>query len=221
MLHRPLIQHCKSCGSAVTYRVPDDGDTKFRAVCPSCHTIHYENPLIVAALDESLKTAKPKPFIASADAGAAEAIFSLATSMTDDQSIDIALLYTQLALTFNAELPVMYTLLGDTYESMKRYDKAIAAYEKVPADSPIRTNADMEIAVSLQRLDRKDEALVKLKELIARVRVHIAQSRAMHASVASLDATGRLMMATDAQGRMLWCTPRAEQALALIALAGY
>lgn len=127
-----------------------------------------ENPLIVAALDESLKSSKPKPFIASADAGAAESIFSLATSMTDDQSIDIALLYTQLALTFNADLPVMYTLLGDTYESMKRYDKAIAAYEKVPADSPIRINADMEIAVSLQRLDRKDEALVKLKELIAR-----------------------------------------------------
>ncbi|MBB3956580.1 DNA-binding response regulator [Novosphingobium sediminicola] len=55
---------------------------------------------------------------------------------------------------------------------------------------------------------------VNLMELIARVRVHMAQSRAMHASVASLDATGRLMMATDAQGRMLWCTPRAEQAIA-------
>ena len=54
---------------------------------------------------------------------------------------------------------------------------------------------------------------VNLMELIARVRVHMAQSRAMHASVASLDATGRLMMATDAQGRMLWCTPRAEQAI--------
>ena len=55
---------------------------------------------------------------------------------------------------------------------------------------------------------------VNLMELIARVRVHMVQSRAMHASVASLDATGRLMMATDARGRMLWCTPRAEAAIA-------
>ena len=47
MLHRPLIQFCKSYGSAVTYRVPDDGDTRERAVCNSCHTIHYENPLNV------------------------------------------------------------------------------------------------------------------------------------------------------------------------------
>jgi ADP-ribose pyrophosphatase YjhB (NUDIX family) len=47
MQHRPLIQYCKTCGSAVTYRVPDDGDTRERAVCNACHTIHYENPLNV------------------------------------------------------------------------------------------------------------------------------------------------------------------------------
>ena len=27
--------------------MPDDGDTKVRAVCPACHTIHYINPLNV------------------------------------------------------------------------------------------------------------------------------------------------------------------------------
>lgn len=41
------IKHCRSCGSAVVYRVPDDGDTRERAVCPQCGTIHYENPLNV------------------------------------------------------------------------------------------------------------------------------------------------------------------------------
>ena len=46
MLRGP-IKHCKNCGAAVAYRVPDDGDTKQRAVCPACHTIHYENPLNV------------------------------------------------------------------------------------------------------------------------------------------------------------------------------
>ncbi len=46
MLHSP-IKHCKNCGGAVIYRVPDDGDTRQRAVCPACQTIHYENPLNV------------------------------------------------------------------------------------------------------------------------------------------------------------------------------
>ena len=46
-MHRPQLKHCRSCGTAVVYRLPDDGDTKVRAVCPACHTVHYENPLNV------------------------------------------------------------------------------------------------------------------------------------------------------------------------------
>jgi Response regulator containing a CheY-like receiver domain and a GGDEF domain len=57
---------------------------------------------------------------------------------------------------------------------------------------------------------------VDLQELLARVRVHMAQGRAVHASVASLDATDRLIVATDARGSLLWCTPRAEQAISRV-----
>jgi len=57
---------------------------------------------------------------------------------------------------------------------------------------------------------------VNLVELLARVRVHMAQGRAAHASAASLDATGRLMLATDASGSLLWCTPRAEEAISRV-----
>lgn len=58
---------------------------------------------------------------------------------------------------------------------------------------------------------------VDLMELLARVRAHMAQGRAVQASTASLDATDRLILATDSTGRLLWCTPRAEQAIARIA----
>ena len=46
-MHGTPIHHCRQCGSAVEHRIPDDGDTKTRAVCPACHTIHYINPLNV------------------------------------------------------------------------------------------------------------------------------------------------------------------------------
>ncbi len=46
-MQRSPIKHCKQCGTAVVYRLPDDGDTKERAVCPHCNTVHYENPLNV------------------------------------------------------------------------------------------------------------------------------------------------------------------------------
>lgn len=44
---RQLIKFCRACGSAVLYRLPDDGDTKLRAVCTACNLVHYENPLNV------------------------------------------------------------------------------------------------------------------------------------------------------------------------------
>ncbi len=41
------VKYCRQCGTAVEMRVPDDGDTRVRAVCPACGTIHYLNPLVV------------------------------------------------------------------------------------------------------------------------------------------------------------------------------
>ncbi len=46
-MQRSPIQHCRDCGSPVRYRLPDDGDTRQRAICTACHTVHYENPLNV------------------------------------------------------------------------------------------------------------------------------------------------------------------------------
>jgi ADP-ribose pyrophosphatase YjhB (NUDIX family) len=47
MFSRFPVKHCRNCGAATSQRLPDDGDTKLRAVCTACATIHYENPLNV------------------------------------------------------------------------------------------------------------------------------------------------------------------------------
>lgn len=46
-MQRSPIKHCRDCGSPVRYRLPDDGDTRQRAICTACDTVHYENPLNV------------------------------------------------------------------------------------------------------------------------------------------------------------------------------
>lgn len=46
MFETRSIKHCRACGTAVHYVVPDD-DNRPRAVCPACATVHYENPLNV------------------------------------------------------------------------------------------------------------------------------------------------------------------------------
>lgn len=54
---------------------------------------------------------------------------------------------------------------------------------------------------------------IVVEELLARIRVHLANARAAQASRVALDATGRFLLSTDRGGRLLWCTPRAEQLL--------
>jgi hypothetical protein len=46
-MQRSPIKHCRDCGNPVRYRLPDDGDTRQRAICTACDTVHYENPLNV------------------------------------------------------------------------------------------------------------------------------------------------------------------------------
>jgi DNA-binding CsgD family transcriptional regulator len=50
-------------------------------------------------------------------------------------------------------------------------------------------------------------------ELLARIRVHLANARVAAGSRAALDATGRFLLAADRSGRLLWCTPKARQLL--------
>jgi len=54
---------------------------------------------------------------------------------------------------------------------------------------------------------------IEVDELLARVRVHLATARAMQASHMGLDATGRLLIAVDRAGTLLWASPMARTAL--------
>jgi DNA-binding response OmpR family regulator len=55
---------------------------------------------------------------------------------------------------------------------------------------------------------------IVVDELLARIRVHLANARIANGSRVALDATGRFLLATDRSGRFLWCTPKAKQLLA-------
>jgi DNA-binding response OmpR family regulator/DNA-binding CsgD family transcriptional regulator len=55
---------------------------------------------------------------------------------------------------------------------------------------------------------------IVVDELLARIRVHLANARVANGTRIALDATGRFLLATDRSGRMLWCTPKAKQLLA-------
>ena len=55
------MKFCSLCGATVVQRIPD-GDNRLRYVCDACHTVHYQNPRIVAG---SLPVGRPGPALPS------------------------------------------------------------------------------------------------------------------------------------------------------------
>ena len=41
------MKYCSTCGQQVEQKIPE-GDNRYRYVCVSCETIHYQNPRIIA-----------------------------------------------------------------------------------------------------------------------------------------------------------------------------
>lgn len=54
---------------------------------------------------------------------------------------------------------------------------------------------------------------IVVDELLARIRVHLGNARAALRTHAALEAAGGFLLAVDAVGALLWCTPAAEQRL--------
>jgi DNA-binding NarL/FixJ family response regulator len=53
-------------------------------------------------------------------------------------------------------------------------------------------------------------------ELLARIRVHLANARIAQSARAALDASGRFLLAANRSGRILWSTPQASKLLSVI-----
>ena len=57
-------------------------------------------------------------------------------------------------------------------------------------------------------------------ELLARIRVHLANARMANSARAALDASGRFLLAANRAGRVLWSTPQASKLLRAALKAG-
>ena len=55
---------------------------------------------------------------------------------------------------------------------------------------------------------------IAIEEMLARIRVHLANARLTQSARAALDASGRFLLAVNRQGRIMWSTPQAQKLLA-------
>jgi DNA-binding NarL/FixJ family response regulator len=54
---------------------------------------------------------------------------------------------------------------------------------------------------------------IVVEEMLARIRVHLANARMTQSARAALDASGRYLLAVSRQGKILWATPQAQKLL--------
>ncbi|MEW6639653.1 MAG: tetratricopeptide repeat protein [Pseudomonadota bacterium] len=146
-----------------------------RSKDPAAATAIYEafdkklarHPLVIDGLRETKAGKKLPPLADSPQAGAAEALYGIGASLTRRGGEDLALVYLQLALYLEPRHALALLSLADLYESVKKPQMAIKVYERVPANSPLKRNAQIQLATDLDAADRGDEAIKILKETIA------------------------------------------------------
>ena len=55
---------------------------------------------------------------------------------------------------------------------------------------------------------------IVIEEMLARIRVHLANARLTQSARAALDVSGRFQLAVNRQGKIMWSTPQAQKLLA-------
>lgn len=143
------------------------GDTELaREIYNNYGRLAPDHPIIEAALVRIAAGHTPARLVGSPADGLAEALYGLSSALAQESGIDISILYVQLALYLRSDLDVGRTLLADLFERGDRREDAISAYGKVRKSSPLYENAQIQIAVDLDQLDRSTEALARLRTLV-------------------------------------------------------
>ncbi len=125
------------------------------------------HPLVMESMDEVREGEKLKPLVENAQAGAAEVLYGLGAALGRQGGEDLALVYLQLAIYLSPRHPLALLSLGDLYETLKKPAFAIKVYQRMPAESPLKRNSNIQLALNLDGLERTEEAKKLLEKLIA------------------------------------------------------
>jgi tetratricopeptide (TPR) repeat protein len=121
------------------------------------------HPLVLEELRETKAGKKLSPLVDSPQTGAAEALYGIGATLTRRGGEDLALVYLQLSLYLAPNHPLALLSLADLYESVKKPAMAIKVYERMPASSPLKRNAQIQLATNLDAAERSEEAIKILK----------------------------------------------------------
>src|SRR5690606_14982540 len=107
------------------------------------------------------------PLVETPQQGAAELLYALGLAVNTDGGNDLSTVYLNLALHLDPGADLVRLALGDMLQSAGNHKRAIELFSAVPKDSMLEQTAAIEMALSLDALDRPDEAAEAIKEVLA------------------------------------------------------
>ena len=143
------------------------GDNKLAADIIAKHfaAVTQHHPLVDAA-SEAVSRGEALPLeVANAAEGLSGTFYGFSQVLQGQGGIDLALIYTQLALQLKPNDQLTLYSLAETLEQLKKYDAAIAVYKRLPADSPLHFDAAIREGLNLNALDKTDDAKTALQAL--------------------------------------------------------
>jgi len=118
-------------------------------------------------LERAEKGGESPPEVSSATDGMAEVLFNLSGLLSQENADDAALIHLHQALALKSDFLLAEVLLGEIMQKQGRSREAIAAYRKVPPESPLGWIVRLRIADELQQIGETEQALTELDRLAA------------------------------------------------------
>lgn len=139
---------------------------KATTVFSAFNNVLPHHPLIEAALNDLKANKSLQPLIRSPQDGAAEVLYGLGAAGGRQGDDLAAMIYLRLSLYLASDNSLVMVTLADTYARLKQNEVAIDVYQMVPATSPLRGNADIQTALTLDTLGRTDDATKELQSIV-------------------------------------------------------
>jgi len=129
-------------------------------------TVVPHHPIV----EEELATLKaghtPEPLVRNAKEGAAEVLYGLGGAGSRQGDELPAVIYLRLSLYLRPENDLAIVTLANLFEQMKQGEQAILLYDSVPGASPLKEDAEIQVAIALDGMGKTDEAMKRLQALV-------------------------------------------------------
>jgi tetratricopeptide (TPR) repeat protein len=116
------------------------------------------HPSARALHDEIEAGKRPELLIHTPAEGLSEVFYGLGEALSGEGSVAVGVVLLQFSLYLAPDAMFPLVTLASAQEATKRYDAAIAAYNRIPKGTPLETNIEIRKALNLNQLERVDEA---------------------------------------------------------------